>query len=310
MFLASSLLLPGCDSSSVPLRLGTNVWPGYEPLYLAREQGYLNPDDVKLVELPSATDVMDALRLGHLEAGALTLDEVLTLVAEGEQLSVILVFDISAGADVVMARTGIEGVSDLAGHTIAVETTAVGALMLKSALEMGELKADEIKVVHLPLTDHLKAFRAQRIDAAVTFYPYAADLEKAGAHKIFDSSAIEGQIVDVLAVRSDLLSSRKRDIESLLKAYYQALADITNHPQAMLPMLNKRLQLSAEEVPHILDGLILPDYKANLELLSGHPSKLDRSAQTLSEVMARQRLLARPLFIDKLTFCFELEGMQ
>ena len=33
-----------------PLRIGTNVWIGSEPLYLARELGRLEPSAVQLVE--------------------------------------------------------------------------------------------------------------------------------------------------------------------------------------------------------------------------------------------------------------------
>ena len=37
------------------LRIGTNVWIGSEPLYLARELGHLDPATVQLVEYPSAS---------------------------------------------------------------------------------------------------------------------------------------------------------------------------------------------------------------------------------------------------------------
>jgi len=65
------LLLSGCNHApGTPMRLGTNVWPGYEPLYLAREFGYIDREDVQLVELNSATQVMRAFRNGALEAAA------------------------------------------------------------------------------------------------------------------------------------------------------------------------------------------------------------------------------------------------
>ena len=64
ILLFSSFLLGACEQTPHPLRVGTNVWPGYEPLYLAREQGYLSEDAVRLIELPSATDVMSAFSHG------------------------------------------------------------------------------------------------------------------------------------------------------------------------------------------------------------------------------------------------------
>ena len=72
--LVFALLAGGC-SPPPPLRVGSNQWVGYEALYLARSLGHYDPTLIKLVELPSSTEVQQALRDGLLEAGALTLDE-------------------------------------------------------------------------------------------------------------------------------------------------------------------------------------------------------------------------------------------
>ncbi len=59
IFLAlSAFALAACDRQpEPPLRIGTNVWIGSEPLYLARELGKLDPAVVQLVEYPSASEV-------------------------------------------------------------------------------------------------------------------------------------------------------------------------------------------------------------------------------------------------------------
>jgi len=83
--------LAGCGvEPAPPLRIGTNVWPGYEPLYLARELGYLDPRSVHLVEYPSASEVIRAFRNHAIEAAALTFDEVLLLTQDGFKPRVVL----------------------------------------------------------------------------------------------------------------------------------------------------------------------------------------------------------------------------
>jgi len=48
--------IAGCVRLPEPvLRIGTNVWIGSEPLYLARDLGRLDPGTVQLVEYPSAS---------------------------------------------------------------------------------------------------------------------------------------------------------------------------------------------------------------------------------------------------------------
>jgi NitT/TauT family transport system substrate-binding protein len=91
-------ILGSCmQTAPPPLRVGANVWPGYESLYLARDLGYYDNSSIQLVDYPSATEVSRALRNGHLEVAALTLDETLALAETNPDIRVVLVTDVSAG---------------------------------------------------------------------------------------------------------------------------------------------------------------------------------------------------------------------
>ena len=61
------------------LRIGTNVWIGSEPLYLARELGRLDPTAVQLVEYPSASEVLRAFRNQAIDGMVISLDELFGL---------------------------------------------------------------------------------------------------------------------------------------------------------------------------------------------------------------------------------------
>lgn len=89
------LWLTACSQTeSPPIRLGTNVWPGYEPLYLARQQGFINENRVRLIEFSSSTQTIQAFRNNLLDTAALTLDETLLLLESGEDIHIVLVMDI------------------------------------------------------------------------------------------------------------------------------------------------------------------------------------------------------------------------
>jgi NitT/TauT family transport system substrate-binding protein len=133
---ASAFLLSGCHPH-VPMRVTAHPWVGYEPMFLARQHGWLDTRLVRLVETPSASDSLHLLGHGLVEAAALTLDEVLRARALGLPLVVPMVFDVSAGADGVLARQPVQP-AELAGARIGVEQSAVGALMLAALLEQGD----------------------------------------------------------------------------------------------------------------------------------------------------------------------------
>jgi NitT/TauT family transport system substrate-binding protein len=176
-----SLGLGGCRAPLPPLRLGAIPFAGYSFLFLAEELGLLDGHQVQLKELRSTTDVMRALATGRLEAAALTLDEVLTGLQGGLQLKVVAVLDQSAGADAVMARPGLHHPADARGRRVAVESSAVGALMLAAFLDVAGLAPSDVEQVRVALPDSAEAFRNGRADLVVTAEPWASQLEAEGA---------------------------------------------------------------------------------------------------------------------------------
>ena len=70
-------VLPGCGwVQDLPLAVAAHVWVGYEPMFLARERGWLDGDQVKLHETRSAIESIAALRAGTVQAAAGTVERV------------------------------------------------------------------------------------------------------------------------------------------------------------------------------------------------------------------------------------------
>lgn len=300
--LCMALWLAACHQPDPLLRIGTNTWPGYEPFYLARHQGLYDQRNIRLVELPSATDVIDAIRLGSLEGGALTLDEVLTLSSEGIDLTVVLICNISNGADVLMAHPSIAQLSDLADKTIAVETSAVGALMLHSVLQQAELTLSDVTVKHMPLSQHVAAFHDRQIDASITFEPYATQLLSVGAARLFDSRQIPNTIIDVLAIRTDALQPHEQQLRHLIHGFFNARQRIMQHESEALSAVNLRLQMPEADLLRAYSELIMPDKTHNQHLLQ---NILPEKNQRLTTLMQTHQLLpphvfAPPKFTDRL----------
>lgn len=292
--------LPGCSSREAALRIASHDWLGYQPLFLARELGFLDEEGVRLVEMPSASYSLQALSAGNVDGAALTLDEVLSARADGLDLRVVLVFDVSDGADVLLAHPDIDSLRDLAGRRVGVESTAVGALMLSEALQAAGLAPASVKLVPLTADRHYAAFTSGQVDAVVTFEPMASRLLRMGARRLFDSRAIPGRIVDVLALRADALDASPRALTGLLGAYFRALGHLRQHPEDGVGRMAARLELPASAVQSSLEGLKLPDLAANHRWLEGRPCPLEQSAAILEKVMRTARLLVRPSRLEDL----------
>ena len=177
------MLLPACSSKTKPITIGLHIWPGYEPIPLARTLGWLDDKRVKLIQTNSATESISLLEQGKIDGAGLTLDEVLRTREKGIPLSVLLAFDISAGADMLLAKPKIKNIASLKGARVGVEDGALGALMLHEVLLTAGLKPEDVKTVSLTIDQHVEAWRHNEIDAIVTYEPAAGEIIKLGGNK-------------------------------------------------------------------------------------------------------------------------------
>ena len=276
-----------------PLLLGTNVWPGYEPFYLARARGYYQPQDIRLVEYSTATRVIKAFRNSAIHAAALTLDEILLLHEREVEVKIILICDISQGGDAILARPGFPTLKKLKGRRIGVEHTALGAYVLTRAMQLSGMFKKDVKIIPLEVDEHESAYLKGEVDAVVTFEPVKSRLLDAGARLIFDSRQISGEIVDALIVSPEVLRDRRPQLKKLLSGWFRTLRYMNENPKAAAKMSVGRLRLSPEAILKSYEGLKLPNLSENQKLLLGERPPLLDSMRHLIQVMESEALLSK-----------------
>ncbi|HET7032039.1 MAG TPA: ABC transporter substrate-binding protein, partial [Casimicrobiaceae bacterium] len=291
-FAAMLVALGGCAREpDTPLRIGTNVWIGSEPLYLARELGKFDSATVQLVEYPSASEVLRAYRNQAIDGMVISLDELFGLAADGLDPRVIVVVDVSHGADVVVGRGGMKSMSDLKGKSVAVESGALGAFVLSRALALSGMQASDVNVVHLESNEQPSAFEKGEVDGAVTFDPYRAQFLQAGAKILFDSTQIPGEIVDLLAVRASAIQKRPKAVQALLAGWFAAIDYIARDPKDAAHRMGIRQQTSGEQFLEAQKGLHVPSRDENLKMLGGSNPGLGVTGRRLKALMLDAKLL-------------------
>jgi NitT/TauT family transport system substrate-binding protein len=297
--IAFVLPLSGCmREPDTALRIGTNVWIGSEPLYLARELGRLDPAAVQLVEYPSASEVLRAYRNQAIDGMVISLDELFGLAVDGLQPRIILVVDVSHGADVVVGRSGMRSMRDLKGKSVAVESSALGAFVLSRALALNDMQAADVNVVHLESNEQPGAFQKGQVDGAVTFDPYRAQFVAAGATTLFDSTQIPGEIVDLLAVRSTTFDRQPKAIQALLSGWFDAIDYMKKDPRDAARRMGIRQQTSGEQFLEAQRGLHVPSREENLRMLGGDSPELAVTGRRLMALMVDAKLLRKDLNIE------------
>ena len=228
-----------------------------------------------------------------MDGAAMTLDEVLQARASGLPLSVVMIFDISAGADMLVAYPGIKTLADLKGRCIGFEQGSVGELMLVESLRAAGLRKENVTLVMLlSITQQREDWSRDQVDAVITFEPVVTQLLAQGALNLFDSRQIPNTIVDVLAIRSDRLDwSHVRAIRHLLVAHFRVLKHLNRNRENAAYRMALHLGLPATNFLAAFKVLMLPDAAHNYRLLAGNAPELLTSARKLSALMVKSELL-------------------
>lgn len=298
---AALLLLVGCGQPpQPPLTVGLSPWVGFDPLVLAREQGQVDSARVKMVELTTNAEAIRNFRNGLLDAVGLTLDQTMKLAEEGVDLRIVAVLDTSAGADAVLASPGLAFPEGLRGSSIAVEPSTVGQLVLLRMLESVGMGLADVNVVPLEASHHLAALRSGRVVAAVSHDPLSAGLQMEGFVPVFDSRQMEGEILAVLVVRTNVLARRAGDVAALLRAWSLGLASMQSDGARAAAMLAGSIGLSESEYLQALSSLKFFTPADSLAYLSGTPVPLKVHGERLAQTLQTMQVLSRAPDWDRL----------
>lgn len=261
-------LFVACSKDSQPIRIATHVWPGYEFLDLGQDLHYIPHSVAELVDTASATNSIKLLHQGDVDAATLTLDEVLLARSQGLDLTIILVMDVSVGADKIIAREPINDVKDLKSRTIAVENTAVGRLLMMKALTAAGLGLYDVEIMPVTVDEQLSVWQSDKADAIVTYEPVATSILEQGGHVVFDSSQIPETIVDVLAVKTEILHEQPGTLRALVSGFFKSLKHFLTNPQDAAYRISAHLNVPSHEVMMLYQGMELPSLERNRKLLS------------------------------------------
>lgn len=274
--LSLGLALTAAQADS--LRIGYNQWAGFAPVFVAADQGFFASEgiEVDLRAFPGPADSVAPLVAGHLDV-ALTTPDALIPANENELLVVaVMVLDASHGGDGIVAREEIRELADLRSKRIGVTEGEVNHLLLMLALEEAGLSGADVRLANMNADDAGAAFIAGQLDAAVTWEPWLSTAVSEGAGQIlFTSADVPGMLIDVAAVTPQTLEARAADLGAFVRALDLALAYLDSNPDESHAIVSRWLEIPADEIAEMLEGIRLYGSELNRVLFSGSDPDAD-----------------------------------
>lgn len=290
---ASALLMP-TPIQHEPLRVAVGMWPGAEPWILAREAGEINPSRVNLVEMNWTSAAMRAVGNGVVDAAVLSLDEVIRQIHQGYPLKIVMVTDISRGADLLMANPTLTSIQDLKGRRIGYEPRTSGAWLLSKALKNATLKLADVQQVPLNPGEVEEIYEELNLDGVVLSEPWRQRLNGLNLKNLYDSSSPNSFIVRVLAVHSDAITDHREALISILRAHFKWMPKL-QHEEVISGSILRREGISNEVFQNILSHLEMVNLERNQALLSQREPWLGKLFQDLQIDLVEDTTSGAPL---------------
>jgi NitT/TauT family transport system substrate-binding protein len=230
-FILIAILLSACSGAGgsaveekTPLRVSWSLWPGYYPMAIAVENGLFEKHGVQVepVFYPAYNNQPPDLASGMIDGSLMTLSDTM-FDSISSAVKVVLVVDNSAGADQIVASSGITSPKELAGKRIGVSRATVsGVLLVRKMLENNGVSPADVTFVEIP-PEGVPGAIPSLIDAGYTYDPFTSEALAKGSNVIFTSADAPGLTVDVLALRKEIVRDRPEDVKAFTAAWLEAV---------------------------------------------------------------------------------------
>lgn len=257
------MLAPGAAMAKDKFTVAWSIYVGWMPWEYAESSGILKKwadaydIEIDLVRMDYIASV-EAFVGKQVDACVMTNMEALNMpAASGIDTSVLILGDYSNGNDAILTRGGV-GVKDLAGKTVNLVELSVSHYLLARALDLNGLDDRSLTLQNTSDADIGPIFLADtRQEVVVTWNPIVMEIEQApGVEKIFTSADIPGEILDIMAVRTESLHENPALGKALVGAWYEVMSTMSRRG----PDAEAALAAMAEE-----SGSSVVEYKNQLK---------------------------------------------
>lgn len=256
-------LLTSCSThKEASIKLVTNAWIGYSPLFYAKEKGWLKEVNIEILPLVSLGESMMAFRSGGFDGLTGTQFEYQKLNALNSNLVPVIMFNRSNGGDMVMSNVSIKELQETSENIdVYLEVNSVNALVFddfKKAHQLSQKTFNFINKDQLKIVTYLKQKTANRPTIVVTYTPYNFELVNTG-FQIIDSTrdAMNIIVLDALYVNQSVLTHHREDFNKLKIIINNAIHNLKQNPKEYYKVVKPYLENpSYEEFLQSIQGIV------------------------------------------------------
>ena len=285
-FAITAAVAAGAQAQETKVAIGISGWTGFAPLTLAKEAGIYKKNglDVTIRKIPQK-DRHLAIASGDVQCAATSTETWIVWNANGIATTQLFKMDQGMGSDGIVARPGIEKVSDLKGKTIAVSAPGTNPYFtLAWILKKNGLSLKDLTLVTLEPAPAANAFVAgtSNLDAAVTYEPYLSLVrDKPESGKLIADSLQYPMVFDTFGCTPKFIKENPKAAKALTESYFQALEMINKDPKKAFTIMGADVKQTAEQFEKSQSKIKWADREANKKFFNGEIQAFNKEAAVL-----------------------------
>ena len=235
-----ALLLSTSAAAAEPFKICWSIYVGWMPWGYGADQKIIDKWAKKYgieIEVTQINDYIESINqytAGQFDACSMTNMDALTIpAAGGVDSTALIVGDFSNGNDGVVLKGANKTLKDIKGQNVNLVELSVSHYLLARGLETVGLKESDIKVVNTSDADMVAVYGTKDVTAVTTWNPLLSEiLSQPNSTKVFDSSQIPGEIMDLLIINTDTLKKNPALGKALVGAWYEIMGVMSAEDKA------------------------------------------------------------------------------
>lgn len=268
-------------AAATAVKIGTVVWIGYGPFYVADQLDLFKKSGVK-VTMQIFNDpalIPPAVTGGSVDGGMITYDQVINEVARGGTMKVVQPIDYSNGGDAIVATLDIKKISDFKGQKVAFNPLSPSDFLLSYALQTNKMTEKDVTPVNMSPEGVPAAMASGSVKIGVTYEPSVSEIVGMDGgrkfHVVYSTKDAPGLITDVLVFKSEYIRKNPAVVRALIQGYVDGLAYMKKNPGDAAKLIGKAMGISDKEVIEQMAGVYNPP-------LAEFPKVFEKSKETTS----------------------------
>ncbi|MEM0945851.1 MAG: putative urea ABC transporter substrate-binding protein [Pseudomonadota bacterium] len=293
--LAMACAAPAFAQERTEFRVAWSIYVGWMPWGYLENSGIMDKwaekygIDVEIVQINDYVESINQYTAGAFDGVSATNMDTLSIPAGGGvDTTALIVGDFSNGNDAVIVK-GDGDLAGLAGKPVNLVELSVSHYLLARALDSVDLRESDLaSVINTSDADMIAAFATDDVEAVVTWNPLVSTiLEDPNAKKLFDSSDIPGEIIDLMVVNTDVLETYPDFGKALVGAWYEVMGLMAAGDETVLTAMAEA------------SGTDLAGYKAQLASTEMFYDPADAVAFTQSAELPATMVSVAEFLFDK-----------